>query len=282
MDVIEAHASRLPPIDARWTPRPCSREELVRGLFEGKVAGIAAHPLDNVRGNIAKLIEGDPDKQFAMTGVAGAFDFEGVLALVEEAAGEPIDRTARFGPVHIAAEPILDVCERIGDRLKLAVERGESVVVATGHPVGLEILYSELARLVGDRGAKLLTPADGMSWVDPENGHRRQIRYNRGVALLCDRTAPKHTHAGAGMERILADGRPDLVLADHGFAGAAIEQGIETLSVADVNDPALIVARAQGRTDHVLVMDDNVDPAAYWPCFQAIAARFDLSPPAGS
>jgi hypothetical protein len=282
MDVIEAYARRLPPIDARWTPRPCSREELVRGLFEGKVAGIAAHPIDNVRGNIAKLIEGDPDKQFAMTGLPGAFGFDDVLGLVEEASGEPIDRAARFGPVHIAAEPIFDVCERIGDRLRQAAERGESVVVASGHPVGLAILYSELAALLADRGAKILTPADGVSWVDAETGHHRQIRYYRGVGHLCDRTAPKHTHAGAAMERILADARPDLVLADHGFAGAAIERGIETVSVADVNDPALIVARAQGRTDHVIVMDDNVDPAAYWPCFQAIAARFDPLSPATS
>jgi len=205
MDVIEAHARRLPPIDARWTPRPCSREELVRGLFEGKVAGIPAHPIDNVRGNIAKLIEGDPDKQFGMSGVAGAFSFDEVLTLVEEASGEPIDRTARFGPVHIAAEPILDVCERIGDRLTLAAERGESVVVATGHQVGLLILYAELAALVADRGAKILTPADRMSWLDAETGHGRQIRYYRGVALLCDRTAPKHTHSGAAMERILAE-----------------------------------------------------------------------------
>jgi Phosphatase len=282
MDVIEAYARRLPPIDARWTPRPCSREELVRGLFVGKVAGIAAHPIDNVRGNIAKLIEGDPDKQFAMTGLPGAFGFDDVLALVEEASGEPIDRAARFGPVHIATEPILEMCERIGDRLRQAAERGESVVVASGHPVGLAILYSELAALLTDRGAKILTPADGVSWVDAETGHYRQIRYYRGVGHLCDRTAPKHTHDGAAMERILADARPDLVLADHGFAGAAIERGIETVSVADVNDPALIVARAQGRTDHVLVMDDNVDPTAYWPCFQATAARFDPLSPATS
>jgi len=143
-------------------------------------------------------------------------------------------------------------------------------------------MYAELAALLAGRGAKILTPADRGSWVDAETGHDRQIRYYRGVALLCDWTAPKHTHSGAAMERILAEARPDLVLADHGFAGAAIEQGIETLSVADVNDPALIVARAQGRTDHVLVMDDNVDPAAYWPCFQTMAARFDPSPPATS
>ena len=274
MDVIEAYARRLPPIDARWTPRPCSHEELVRGLFEGKVAGIAAHPLDNVRGNIAKLIEGDPDKQFAMSGVAGAFSFDDVLTLVEEASGEPIDRTARFGPVHIAAEPILEVCERIGDRFRLAAERGESVIVATGHQVGLAILYAELAALLAGRGAKILTPADGTSWMDAENGHHRQIRYYRGVAHLCDRTSPKHTHSGAAMERILAEATPDLVLADHGFAGAAIERGIDTVSVADVNDPALIVAKAQGRTRVVVVMDDNVNADDYWPCFQAVAARF--------
>jgi hypothetical protein len=67
--------------------------------------------------------------------------------------------------------------------------------------------------------------------------------------------------------------RPDLVFADHGFAGAAIEAGIETVSIADVNDPALLVAKAQGRTDAVIVMDDNVRPEAYWPVFQELVAK---------
>jgi hypothetical protein len=44
--------------------------------------------------------------------------------------------------------------------------------------------------------------------------------------------------------------------------------------VADVNDPALLVAKAQGRTGVVIVMDDHVAPDAYWPCFQAAAAAF--------
>ena len=75
---------------------------------------------------------------------------------------------------------------------------------------------------------------------------------------------------------MLEEARPDLVVADHGFAGAAIEAGVDTVSVADVNDPALIVAKAQGRTDVVVVMDDNVSPEAYWPCFQAICERLPL------
>jgi hypothetical protein len=78
------------------------------------------------------------------------------------------------------------------------------------------------------------------------------------------------------MQHLLDVVTPDLVLADHGFAGAAIEVGIDTCSVADVNDIALLVARAQGRTDVVACMDDNVDPLAYWPCFQAVAAAFPV------
>ena len=81
-----------------------------------------------------------------------------------------------------------------------------------------------------------------------------------GVGILTDGREPRHTHWPDAMERMLADETPDLVVADHGFAGAAIEAGIETLSIADVNDPALIVAQAQGRTDVVVVMDDHVDP----------------------
>ena len=52
----------------------------------------------------------------------------------------------------------------------------------------------------------------------------------------------------------------------------AIDHGIETISIADVNDTALLVAKAKGRTEHVLVFDDHVDPNAYWPVFVALTA----------
>jgi hypothetical protein len=81
------------------------------------------------------------------------------------------------------------------------------------------------------------------------------------------------------MELMLEDARPDLVFADHGFAGAAIEAGVDTVSIADVNDPALVVAKHQGRTETVIVMDDNVQPDGYWPCLQAIAAGFPADGP---
>ena len=49
------------------------------------------------------------------------------------------------------------------------------------------------------------------------------------------------------MERMLdAINPPDLVLADHGFAGAAAIRRLPTVCFTDVNDPALAVAKADG------------------------------------
>ena len=70
MDVIGSHAARLPAIDARWEPGPWERDELLRALVDGGMAGPrVSHPMDNVRDNIRLLCEGDEDKQFGMTGL---------------------------------------------------------------------------------------------------------------------------------------------------------------------------------------------------------------------
>ncbi len=274
MDVIEAHARRLPPVDARFTPRPYPREELVRALEAGRVAGVATHPLDNVIGNARLLLEGDPDKQFGLTGLQDGLVLQDVLDLVSAGSGVAIDPTQGFGDVLIAPEPILDACEALGRRLALAAEGGERVLIATGHPGGLDLLYREWERLLLTHGGRVIKPADGVSWRDPRLEHDWSIGYLSGVGMQTDGRVPRHTHWPDAMHRMLAAERPDLVVADHGFAGAAIEAGVETVSVADVNDPALLVAKAQGRTDVVVVMDDHVAADAYWPCFQAAAAAF--------
>jgi hypothetical protein len=245
---------------------------------QGQVAGWATHPLDNVRGNILMLIEQDPDKQFGLTGLPGGMDLDQILELVERGAGAPIDHEARFGPVHIEAAPIVESCKRLGTRLAKACAQGETVVLATGHPVGLALFYQALDLLLSQRGARVITPSRGATWRERRLPHDWFLDYMGGVAVLTDGSEPRHTHKPDAMRLILSQERPDLVVADHGYAGAAIEAGIETLSIADVNDTALLVAKAQGRTEVVVVMDDHVDPAAYWPCLQAVAAMFPPGP----
>ncbi len=272
MDVTEGHARRLPPLDHRWIPRPFDRATLETALMEGGVAGVASHPLDNVRDNISMMLDGDPDKQFGLHAIAGDLDLDGVLDLVAAGAGRPIDREARYGPVEIAAAPVLDAWGDVGTALGRTAARGGSIVIATGHPIGLGLLYHAVERLLSERGALVDMPAAGDRWRESHLDHDWVVAYFGRVGMLADGIEPRHTHSPEAMHRVLDARRPDLVLADHGFAGAAIQAGIETLSVADVNDPALIVARAQARTETVVVMDDHVAPDAYWPCFQACAA----------
>lgn len=274
MDVIGSHAAQLPDLDDRWTPRPYGRSELAHALWRSGIAGPqVSHDLENVLRNIRLMCDGDPDKQFGLSDLVGAFSPREVLELVGREAGFEPDHTATHGPVPVDPDHVLDRCEAVGDRLALACRRGERLILATGHPVGLAHLYIEVGRQLQERGVELLKPYEAVKWREQDRHHVWQVRYLEGVAILTDKISARHTHSGDPMRRMLAQDRPDLVFADHGWAGAAIEAGVETLSIADVNDPALTVAKAQGRTDTVIVMDDNVQPDTYWPCFQAIVAR---------
>jgi Phosphatase len=274
LDVIEAHASRLPVLDQRWEPSSHPREELERALAASGVAGPAGHPHHNVFGNIRKLVDHDPDKLFGLSGMPEPFDFVDIVRLVGDAAGVPIDELATEGAPDIDAGAVLDACAALGRRLAEVARGGARVLFATGHPGDLDPLYGSIARLAEAGGATPIRPAEEASWDDARAGHRWTIDYHGAVGMVTDGERPRHTHAPEAMRRMLADERPDLVVADHGFAGAAIEAGVETLSFADVNDPALIVAMAQGRTDVVVVLDDHVPPEDYWPCLQAVAEAF--------
>jgi len=276
-DPLDPLERRVPSSD-RWQRGGSTRDELAQALLDGRVAGpVTSHDRQNVLMKIDRLVTGEEEAQFGITNLAGP-TWEQVLAIMAEEAGFDPDPDVHQGPTAIDPYRVLAACEAAGARLASAADRGERVILATGHPAGLPLLYMAVGELLERHGAKLLTPLDGFQWNEesaswPARRHR-QIRYFRGVAVLTDRAGTIHTHAPAAMRRMLDEVTPDLVFADHGFAGAAIERGVETIAIADVNDLAPVVAKAQGRTDLVIVMDDNVQPEAYWPCFQAIASAF--------
>jgi hypothetical protein len=272
MNGFVADVAPDPSAKPRWTPAEYSREELASSLLAGRIAGpVTSHDRRNVLWKIDRLVDGDPDAQFGLTRL-GPISGAQVLALMADETGFDPDPALQEGPSAIDPWRVLASLEAAGKRLAEAGRRGERVILATGHPAGLLLLYMGVGELLEKSGAKLLRPLQGFDWR--ERGRHRQVRYFHGVAVLTDRGSPIHTHAPYAMEIMLEEARPDLVFADHGFAGAAIEAGIETISIADVNDPAPVVAKWQGRTDLVIVMDDNVQPEDYWPAYQAIAAPF--------
>src|SRR5207245_2049213 len=89
------------------------------------------------------------------------------------------------------------------------------------------------------------------------------------VAALCGCSPSLDERAGGGVID------PDLVLAAHGWAGAAIVRGVETVCFTDVNDPALAVAKADGLVDIVVPCDDNLPPVAYEPVRDYLASRLN-------
>ena len=72
-------------------------------------------------------------------------------------------------------------------------------------------------------------------------------------------------------------GGPDLVIGDHGWAGAAGQAGIDAVGFADCNDPALFVGEAEGRVVSCVPLDDNVDPRRYAPLTAYLLDRAGLS-----
>jgi hypothetical protein len=69
---------------------------------------------------------------------------------------------------------------------------------------------------------------------------------------------------------------PDLVLADHGWAGAAGEAGITAVGFADSNDPALFLGAEEGKVAVAIPLDDNVEPHLYGPLTAYLLDRAEI------
>jgi hypothetical protein len=251
---------------------PEQRESLRAHLLAEKIAGDTRTPRRSVVGNAEALAAGDPDKALGFDFV---LDAQEAIDAVAAVCGTQADLDLREGPGYIDPERTLDELHAYGDRLAEAAGKGERILLTTGHPAGLLHLYQELARALTASGCKILTPRAGerLRSAAPR-WHGDRVRYLGGVGCLTEGAHLHHTHESWPMERLLSEPEtPDLVLADHGFAGAAIVRGIETLAIADVNDPALSVAKARGQTQVVVPLDDNVNPGLYDPIWGYLAGR---------
>ncbi|ETK34483.1 phosphatase [Microbispora sp. ATCC PTA-5024] len=237
------------------------REHLVRTAIAGDVATSRENNLDHYR----SLALRDPHYMFGLS-FEGEWSFRQILELMSEKAGVVADPAHREGQDVIDPDRTIDAAEEMADRIAKVLRRGAPrVAVATGHPTGLLTVHLALARFAAANGAVLVTPAEGWTYMGGGLGRRRRIRYLDGVAMVEDRGSFVHTHDPHPMRAMLAEERPDFVIADHGWAGAAGEAGVETVGFADSNDPALFVGEAEGKIAVTVPLDDNVPPRLYGP-----------------
>lgn len=251
------------------------RDDLRAHLLSAGIAGDTATPRANAIAHAIALANDDPDKALGL-GRRGR-DAAEVLAAVAALCGCSAVLEDRDGPGVIDPDRTIAGIQGMAASLAKAADAGDSVLFATGHPSALSPWYSRMAAAAARRGARIIEPHEDVRLPAPEGTRHtrspRLIRYFDGVGILCVGWALVHSHESWPMDAILDAQTPDLVIADHGFAGAAAARGIRTVAVTDVNDPAIAVGHADGLFEAVVPLDDNLAPRAYLPLAETVVER---------
>lgn len=224
-------------------------------LLEAGVAGNrTSHGAENNLHKVGLLLELDENNTFGMEDLLRGVTFDEAYEAVSHQLGNPPDREETPGrgcidPARTAAGLV-----EAGERIRDVAGTGGRLVFATGHPGALLLYYLELARWAQELGGEVASAkarglyAKGIS-----------LDWAGSVGTLGNGAGLFHTHSPDHMRDVLAElgHEVDLVVADHGFAGAAIVAGIPTVAVMDTNDPALAVVAGRGADVTVVPMDDN-------------------------
>jgi Phosphatase len=262
-------------------PAPPTRAELLDYLAATRIAGPVATSRENNLANFKLMAQRDPGYLFGLE-PRGAWTFDDVLALMASRCGVSPDPLHDSGADTIDPALTVERLDAMAGHLRRAAAARARVLIATGHPTGLLVIHQEIARFLRDAGCTLVAPPARWDDVDfAGRPHERHVRFVLGVSVASQGANLLHTHSPVPMELMLralgVQGQPppDLVVADHGFAGAAGRAGISCVGFADSNDPALFVGEAEGDVAVCVPLDDNVMPHLYEPLtsFLLAAAR---------
>jgi hypothetical protein len=242
-----------------------NRDALLRHLLASGIAGDVATPRASNVGNITKMLDRAWDYHFGLE-LERDWTAPDVLKVLADRVGLDPDPQRVVGADRIEPDRTVEGLDAAGVLLADVAARRGRVFFATGHPTGVLSWHLAVAARLAAAGCELLTPAAGAPVRAAHLHERARIRYLSGVAMLSNGADFLHTHAAEPMQAVLDAGpRPDLVVADHGWAGAAAQAGIPTIGLADTNDPALFVGAEEGKVAVAVPLDDNVAPDLYAP-----------------
>jgi hypothetical protein len=264
---------------SRALPLPAAppRAELTDHLVRTRIAGRVATPRENNLAHYRGLANGDRHYWLGLDLGGRWNDEQDVLAVMADRVGVSDDPDHRTGQDTIDPELTVAALDRAAAELGKAAEDGARVLFATGHPGALLDFHGTLAQALGRCGCEIMrTPQH----VYADEGVIVQFGgvavYERGASLW-------HTHSPEPMNAVLdalarvGEPPPDLVVADHGWAGAAAQRGLHAVGLADCNDPALFLGEAEGTLAVAVPLDDHVaDPRYYEPMTAYLLAAAGL------
>jgi hypothetical protein len=238
------------------------REALVVGGISGPHR---SHPRHRNIAKIHGMLSDDTESGFGLSTIR-RYSAAEVLAFMAEITGCSPDLDDLEGDF---IDPDLTVAAILAAarRLRSEATRGSRLLAVTGHPTGVLEHHIRVVEAYRRAGGKILYSGEEQRFSYREG--RWEMCFVGGVGCLADGASLRHTHSHLPMEAILeAEPWPDIVLGDHGYAGAAIERGIPAIAVMDINDQALAVPWAEKRDVMIIPMDDNRPPRLYEPSWK--------------
>ncbi|MBA3743624.1 phosphatase [Sporichthya sp.] len=260
-----------------------TRAELRAHLCQARIAGDVATSRENNLRNFRRVVTGDDYAGFGLD-LDPEWTFEEVLDVMVRRCGVSSDPGHDVGDDTIDPDLTLDGLDAAAEILTKAARTAARVIVATGHPAGLLPVHLAVAARLREAGCTLLTPAAGWQYEEWRRNREevREIRYITDVAMVSNRGELCHTHSAYPMREMLASLRrsgetlPDLVVADHGWAGAAGLAGCTVVGFADCNDPALFLGAEEDKISVAIPLDDNVEPHLYGPMTAYLLDRAEI------
>lgn len=228
---------------------------LRRALLDARITGPHTRlSRDAVRHAARALVNGDPRARLGCDALDGCTPDEVRDALVASHGWDPTSARAAIDP-----DCTLAGARAAAGRIAAAKAAGARVALATSRPASLLGLTQWIADDLAD-GATILE--SDRATIDGASG--REVWWIGGVAVITDGAALLGVDGVSGADDwLFAVGRPDVVVADRGFAGAALRAGCEVIAWADLDAPALALAAARGRPVVVVPVNEQRPSAAY-------------------
>lgn len=146
------------------------------------------------------------------------------------------------------------------EKIAESARSGASMIFASSRPASTMPFMIELARLSKEAGARILESFDNTSEFIVDGRRGRSLTWCSSVAVVSDGGSLLATDDAKAADDLLFHlPRPDLVVADHIFAGAALTNGYPTIAFAGLDSLAVAVASLPER--HCLTVPMNLDQA---------------------
>jgi|GEM_PF-2927371 len=213
-------------------------QSLVKMGIAGKRTSVSTQVF---RDSVGQLARRNPESTM---GISGKFLLHALdSGSIEECAQEVFGLDTSGATVHIDQELTMIALDEAFDKIATLSSKGAKIIFASSRPAATLSLLIELARLSESVGAKILQSFDDTSSFIADGRKGRHFSWSGGVAVMSDGESILASNDSKAADDLFFHlPRPDLVVADHIYAGASLTSGYPTIAFTGLESLAVAVA----------------------------------------